>query len=86
MKYAPLLVASLLFLPLLACAGDKDKRLFEEKCSTCHKSELVEKMNLDKAGWSELVARMKKRAGNLFTEEEASRIADYLAKTHPKVK
>jgi len=60
------------------------KRLFETKCSECHKTTLVEKKPpSSEAAARELVARMVEE-GLTAKEDELSQIARYLAETYAK--
>lgn len=63
-----------------APAGDASDAaaLAQQKCTMCHSYERVAAANYDKAGWTDTVTRMQQN-GCVLTEEEKTRIIDYLS-------
>lgn len=57
------------------------KALFEAKCSTCHGLDRPTSKKKSKEEWEKTVLRMKSKPKASITDEEATKIIDYLA-TH----
>jgi cytochrome c5 len=58
--------------------ADPDRVLVEQKCSMCHTTQKVFAMEGDVAKWNGIVDRMKKN-GLVISDEERTRIIDYLS-------
>jgi cytochrome c5 len=59
------------------------KTLFEKKCSACHSADRPKSLKKTNEEWAKTVTRMKEKTANI-TNDEASMIIDYLAKTYGK--
>jgi len=84
-----------LFLVLLAAfslipaadikAADSDaKALFENRCSMCHPTSKPLSMRKSGEEWRQTVMRMKARAGDRISDEEAETIIKYLTEIRGK--
>ncbi len=64
--------------------GDKVdvKKLFENKCSSCHSADRPKAKRKTKEGWETTVMRMKNVNGCSITDEEAAMIINYLAEEY----
>ena len=61
-----------------------DSALFEKRCSKCHELDRVRARRDTPAGWRNLVERMKLKMFSGISDEEAVRIAQFLASTQGK--
>ncbi len=57
------------------------KQLLETACVSCHDLTRVQTKNLAQSDWRLIVNRMKDRGAEL-SDEDASALTDYLAKTY----
>jgi cytochrome c2 len=73
------LVAFSLIQPADIKAADSDaKALFEKRCSMCHPYDKPLSMSKSGEEWRQTVMRMKGRAGDRISDEEAEIIIKYL--------
>ena len=61
-----------------------DRALFEKRCSKCHELDRVRARRDTPAGWRNLVERMKLKMFSGISDDEAVRIAQFLASTQGK--
>ncbi len=73
------MVFAVTFAVAISLADDVEKRLFEGKCSECHRLDLPLVVRHDKKGWREIVERMK-TYGATIDGKEAEIIVEYLSK------
>lgn len=57
--------------------------LVENVCTRCHSIAVVKSHNDDKAGWRNVVKRMKEHGAQVDSADESA-IVDYLTETQPK--
>lgn len=60
------------------------KTLFAAKCSVCHTLDRATSRTETKEKWAELVKTMQTKKAGWISDEEASRIVDFLAAEHGK--
>ena len=66
-------------------AADSDaKALFENRCSLCHPTNKPLSMSKSGEEWRQTVMRMKARAGDRISDEEAETIIKYLTEIRGK--
>ncbi len=59
------------------------KVLLETRCTVCHNLERVKKKKLDRAGWENIIKRMKKNGAKL-DDAEREAVVEYLTATYGK--
>jgi len=79
MKKAILLFIILFAASFTLAAADTGKVLFEQKCEQCHSLERSLKKKKSLKAWKRTVKRMARYVEGLLTEQEANKIARYLA-------
>ncbi|NIT34962.1 MAG: hypothetical protein GTN49_00445 [candidate division Zixibacteria bacterium] len=57
--------------------------LLESRCAVCHTLDRVKKKKLDRAGWENIIQRMKKN-GAKVNDEEREALVEYLTATYGK--
>lgn len=74
---------------LLACNSEKPQKagqeaevLFEDKCNTCHGSDVAKVERKTAGEWKRTVKRMQGEHGCKITDVEANIIIDYLSKNY----
>jgi len=74
----PLVVFSLIQAADIKAADSDAKALFENRCSMCHPIDKPLSMSKTGEEWRQTVMRMKGRAGDRISDEEAEIIIKYL--------
>jgi cytochrome c5 len=68
--------------------AEAGKQLVQERCTQCHSLDRVQKEKADAEEWGKTVAQMQKNAEKMkktpITDEEATKIVEYLAATYGK--
>jgi mono/diheme cytochrome c family protein len=60
------------------------KALFEMKCSVCHGVDRATARTETKEKWASIIKEMRGKKADWISDDEASKIADYLAAEHGK--
>ncbi len=55
--------------------------LFEAKCVSCHSLDRALRKSKDRERWEKSVARMKRYASGLISDQDAGTIVEYLVRT-----
>ncbi len=66
--------------------GDKAKRLFEKRCSSCHGLNRIKSAQKNPDEWKTTVERMKGKKNSNISDEDSKVITEYLSKTYVKGK
>ncbi|MGQ9628594.1 MAG: hypothetical protein ACUVV0_17020 [Anaerolineae bacterium] len=66
--------------PSLTPAAPEGKTLLEERCTTCHSLDRIEKAKKTAEGWKSTVERMKGK-GTKLNEAETEAVIEYLSAT-----
>jgi len=74
----PLVAFSLILAGGIKAADSDAKALFEKRCSMCHPYDKPLSMSKSGEEWRQTVMRMKARAGDRISDEEAEIIIKYL--------
>ena len=74
----PLVAFSLIQAADIKAADSDAKALFENRCSMCHPIDKPLSMSKSGEEWRQTVMRMKARAGDRISDEEAEIIIKYL--------
>ena len=80
----PLVAFSLIPTPQMQAADSEAKALFEKRCSLCHPVSRPLSKNKSGDEWRQTVTRMKARAGDRISDEEAEIIIKYLTEIRGK--
>ena len=80
----PLITFSLIPTPPVQGADSGAKALFEKRCSLCHPVSRPLSKNMSGDEWRQTVMRMKARAGDRISDEEAEIIINYLTEIRGK--
>ena len=80
----PLITVSLIPTPPVQGADSEAKALFEKRCSLCHPVSRPLSKNMSGDEWRQTVMRMKARAGDRISDEEAEIIINYLTEIRGK--
>ena len=80
----PLVTFSLITVPYIKAADSSVEGLFERRCSMCHPT--ARPLSKTKTGeeWRQTVMRMKARAGDRISDEEAEMLIKYLTEIRGK--
>ncbi|MBG0788061.1 MAG: cytochrome c [Anaerolineaceae bacterium] len=54
-----------------AATEDPAKALIEERCSSCHNTNIIYNANYDESGWSDVIDQMIQKGADLSDEEKA---------------
>jgi len=80
----PLVAFSLIPAADIKAADSDAKALFENRCSLCHPTNKPLSMSKSGEEWRQTVMRMKARAGDRISDEEAETIIKYLTEIRGK--
>lgn len=67
-----------------ASAAAEGKTLFEKKCGVCHGFDRATARRESKEKWMEVVKSMQGKKADWISDDEASKIVEYLASEHGK--
>ena len=81
---ALLIAASWVIVSAMTVAGQDAKALFEGRCSLCHPTSRPLSETKTAEGWRQTVMRMKDKAGERISDEEAEIITNYLSEVRGK--
>lgn len=74
-----IIAIALLFSVAYAEMTEEGKVIFETKCSKCHPLDRALSKQKDLGSWKKTTLRMSKYSAGVITEEEAGKVAEYLA-------
>jgi len=60
-----------------AASDDEVKALIEERCGSCHNTNIIYNANYDEGGWSSVIDQMIQKGANL-SESEKALLIDWL--------
>ena len=69
--------------PAVAAMGE-GKALFEQKCAACHGFDRATARTETKEKWSAIIKKMQGKRADWISDDEASRILDYLTSAYGK--